>query len=95
MNGAFDLRDYIVKKLGIKHGETTTDGMFTLEEVECLNACDRATVMQVGDQYYGPLNEQKIDDLLEKLRNTEESTVVQYADSVVGVHIRKDEVAKN
>lgn len=95
VNGAFDLRDYIVKKLGIKHGETTTDGMFTLEEVECLNACDRATVMQVGDQYYGPLNEQKIDDLLEKLRNTEESTVVQYADSVVGVHIRKDEVAKN
>ena len=91
VNGTWELRDYLVSKLGIRHGETTEDGMFTLEEVECLNACDRAPVMQVGDQYYGPLDTAQIDALLEKLRNTEESTVVQYSDEVVNVHLRKEE----
>lgn len=91
VNGAWDLRDYIKRKLGVGHGETTEDGMFTFEEVECLNACDRATVMQVGDQYYGPLTEKSIDELIEKLRNTPESTVVQYARTVVNVHLRQEE----
>ena len=87
LNGAFNLRDYIVKKLGVGHGETTEDGMFTFEEVECLNACDRAVVMQVGDQYYGPLDEKSVDELLEKLRQTPDSTVVQYSDAVVKVQL--------
>lgn len=91
VNGTWDLRDYIKRKLGVGHGETTEDGMFTFEEVECLNACDRAPVMQVGDQYYGPMDTKQIDDLIEKLRNTEESTVVQYARSVVNVHLRAEE----
>lgn len=91
VNGVWDLRDYIVRKLGIRHGETTEDGMFTFEEVECLNACDRAPVMQVGDQYYGPLDEKKMDALIEKLRNTKESTVVQYANTVATVHLRDGE----
>lgn len=95
VNDAWTLRDYLVKKLGIRHGETTPDGMFTLEEVECLNACDRAPVMQVGDQYYGPLDTAKIDALLEKLRNTEESTVVQYANEVVKCHLRREERPHN
>jgi len=91
--GAFDLRDYLVKKLGIRHGETTEDGIFTLEEVECLNACDRAVVMQVGDAYYGPLDEAKTEALLEQLRNTEDSTVVQYAATVVKSQLRDVERA--
>jgi len=91
VNGTWDLRDYIKRKLGVGHGETTADGIFTFEEVECLNACDRAPVMQVGDQYYGPVTEKHIDELIEKLRNTEESTVVQYANTVVNVHLRKEE----
>lgn len=91
VNGTWDLRDYIKRKLGIGHGETTADGTFTFEEVECLNACDRAPVMQVGDQYYGPMDERQIDDLIEQLRQTPESTVVQYARSVVNVQLRKEE----
>lgn len=94
VNGAWDLRDYIKQKLGIGHGETTPDGMFTFEEVECLNACDRATVMQVGDAYYGPLDEKQVDDLIEKLRNTPDSTVVQYARTVVNVQLREEERPK-
>jgi len=91
INGTWNLRDRIVEKLGIRHGETTSDGMFTFEEVECLNACDRAPCMQVGSQYYGPLTEESLDDLIETLRNTEESTVVQYANDVVQVQLRKGE----
>lgn len=88
VNGAWDLRDRIVEKLGIRHGETTPDGMFTLEEVECLNACDRAPCAQVGSEYFGPLTNESLDALIEKLRNTKESTVVQYANDVVKVQLR-------
>ncbi len=95
VNDAWTLRDHLVKKLGIRHGETTPDGMFTLEEVECLNACDRAPVMQVGDQYHGPLDIAGLDALIEKLRNTDESTVVQYANEVVKVQLRREERPHN
>lgn len=95
VNDCWSLRDYIVRKLGIHHGETTEDGIFTFEEVECLNACDRAPVMQVGDKYYGPLNEEKMDALIEELRNTPESTVVQYSNEVVQVQLRKEERASH
>jgi NADH:ubiquinone oxidoreductase subunit E len=87
VNDAWNLRDHIRKTLGISHGETTPDGMFTFEEVECLNACDRAPVMQVGDQYHGPLTVESLDSLLDQLRRTEASTVVQYANTVVNVHL--------
>lgn len=90
-NGAFRIRDYVSKKLGIGNMETTADGMFMLEEVECLNACDRAPVLQVGDRYHGPVNEQYIDNLLEELRNSEESTVIKMADQIVQVQLRSDE----
>jgi NADH-quinone oxidoreductase E subunit len=90
-NGAFRVRDYVTQKLGIRHGETTSDGMFMLEEVECLNACDRAPVVQIGDQYHGPVNEKYIDDLLEKLRTSEESTVVKMADQIVQCQLKADE----
>lgn len=86
--GSYRLRDYIKSKLGISHGETTEDGLFTMEEVECLDACDRAPLMQVGDQYYGPLDEAKLDALIDQLRNTEGSTVVKMADEIVQVHLR-------
>ena len=86
-NSAYRMRDYITKKLGIKHGETTPDGEFMLEEVECLNACDRAPVIQVGDQYHGPVDEAYIDRLLENLRSSSEDTVVRMADQIVQVQL--------
>lgn len=90
-NGAFRVRDYITAKLGVRHGETTEDGMFMLEEVECLNACDRAPVLQVGDAYYGPVDEKSVDALLDKLRNSEESTVLKMADQIVQCHLMQSE----
>ena len=92
INGAFPLRDYIKQKLGVGHGETTADGVFTFEEVECLDACDRAPVMQVGDQYYGPVDKAYVDKLIDDLRANPESTVVQLADAIVQVQLRTGEV---
>lgn len=91
--GAYRLRDYIRAKLGIGHGETTPDGMFTVEEVECLDACDRAPVMQVGDQYLGPVDDAVFDKLIEDLRQMPGSTVVKLADEIVKCHLREGEVS--
>lgn len=87
--GTYQLRDLIKQKLGISHGETTPDGLFTYEEVECLDACDRAPVIQVGDQYHGPVDEAYLDKLIEDLRAMEGSTVVKMADTIVKVHLRE------
>jgi NADH-quinone oxidoreductase subunit E len=67
--GAERLIDMLEKKLGIKDGETTPDGRFTLKAVECLGACGYGPVIQVGDTYYEHLDEQKIEALLLNLNN--------------------------
>jgi NADH-quinone oxidoreductase subunit E len=65
--GAEHLVAHIARKLGIAVGETTEDGKFTLLEVECLGSCGTAPMMQVDDQYYENLTEDKIDRILEEL----------------------------
>lgn len=85
--GAYKLGDYLRAKLGIEYGETTADGMFTIEEVECLDACDQAPLVQVGDQYYGPLDEASVDRLLDELRSTTEPTTRRLADAIIGCHV--------
>lgn len=85
--GGYEIWDYLKAKLGVGHGETTADGMFTLEEVECLDACDRAPVLQVGDQYIGPIDTAGIDRLLDQLRAAPDSTVTKLADEIVQVHL--------
>lgn len=87
VNGVYRLLELVERKLGIRPGETTSDGMFTLEEVECLNACDRAVVMQVGDTYYGPVDETVLDKIISDLRAKPESTVIEMADEIVKVHL--------
>jgi len=54
-------------KLGIKLGETTPDGLFTLKEVECLGACTNAPVMQINDDYYENLTPENVASILEDL----------------------------
>lgn len=88
MCGAYRIGDYLQEKLGIGYGETTEDGLFTLHEVECLNACDRAPLLQVGDQYYGPMDHSSVDKLLDQLRADDGSTVVRLADEIVKAHLK-------
>ena len=59
LNGSDDIIDYISEKLGIKPGETTNDGLFTLKTVECLGACGYAPMMQLGKTYREHLTKEK------------------------------------
>jgi NADH-quinone oxidoreductase subunit E len=70
LNGAEDVIDYLQNKLGIKVGETTADGMFTIKTVECLASCGTAPMMQVGMHYHENLNNDKIDGLLTEFSNS-------------------------
>lgn len=63
--GSEDIKQTIEKHLGIKSGETTKDGMFTLLEVECLGACANAPMVQLNDDYYECLTPKSIIELLE------------------------------
>ena len=70
LNGSDDIINYIYDKLGIKPGETTSDGMFTLKTVECLGACGYAPMMQLGKNYREHLTKEKVDAIIEECRNT-------------------------
>ena len=68
LRGCAGILEHLEKRLGIRPGQTTPDGRFSLVEVECLGACDTAPMMQVNDQDHGHLDRQKVDALLESLR---------------------------
>lgn len=73
LRGADDIVAYLENKLGIKDGETTPDGMFTLRTVECLASCGTAPMMQVGDHYMENLSCEKVDQILEELQNAHQN----------------------
>jgi NADH-quinone oxidoreductase subunit E len=66
LNGSDDIIEYIKNKLGIKVGETTADGLFTLKTVECLGACGYAPMMQLGKHYREHLTKEKIDAIIDE-----------------------------
>jgi NADH-quinone oxidoreductase E subunit len=67
VGGAEPVIDYIKRKLDIGEDGHSSDGLFTLEIVQCLAACDMAPVIKVNDELYGNVSFEKIDDLLEML----------------------------
>jgi len=67
LRGSERILDYLQKRLGIRPGETTPDGRFTLSTVECLAACGTAPVICVGDTYHESMTPEKIDALLASL----------------------------
>lgn len=67
--GAYDMLHYLEGKLGIKAGETTDDGMFSIQSVECLGACGYAPMMQItNDVYVNHLTEDKADMVIDSLK---------------------------
>jgi len=54
--------------LGINIGETTKDGLFTLEFTSCLGVCGNAPVMMINDDVYGDLTEEKVEEIIERIR---------------------------
>jgi NADH-quinone oxidoreductase subunit E len=69
LNGSESIIDYIYEKLGIRPGETTADGLFTLKTVECLGACGYAPMLQLGEHYREHLTKEKIDALIESCKS--------------------------
>jgi len=70
LNGSDDIVQYIYDRLGIKPGETTADGLFTLKTVECLGACGYAPMMQLGKHYREHLTKEKIDAIILECGNS-------------------------
>jgi NADH-quinone oxidoreductase subunit E len=68
MNGAENILAHVERKLGIKPGQTTPDGRYTLSVVECLGSCGTAPMMMVNDGYHENLTLTKLDELLQGLK---------------------------
>jgi NADH-quinone oxidoreductase subunit E len=68
LRGADDLFDHCKKTLGIGHKGTTADGVFSLEEVECIGACSWAPAVQVNYDFHENLTPDKMDKVLESYR---------------------------
>lgn len=68
IRGSVSLRDSIQRLLGLSDGETTPDGLFSLELVNCLGSCALAPVMVVDDTYYGKVTMDKLAQILDSYR---------------------------
>lgn len=67
LRGAEELLEHLRRRLGIREGETTPDGRFTLSAVECLGSCGTAPVVQINDDYHEGLSPEGIDRVIEGL----------------------------
>ena len=68
LRGGEEILSHCQERLGVGHKQTTADGLFSLEEVECLGACCGAPAMQVNYDFYENLTPEKIDHLIEDLK---------------------------
>lgn len=66
--GGEAILQHLVDTLGIRPGETTGDGLFTLKTVECLGSCGTSPVMQINTEFYEQLTPSKVDQIIEKHR---------------------------
>lgn len=73
VNGADRIAEAITEELGIKDGETTEDGLFTLNIVACLGCCSLAPVMMINETTYGSLTPDKVKQILRDLRKEAEA----------------------
>lgn len=68
LSGSDKIISHIKNRLGVKEGETTEDGLFTLKPAECLGACGYAPMMQLGKHFKEHLTTEKVDAILDELR---------------------------
>jgi NADH-quinone oxidoreductase subunit E len=73
LRGGYELLDHCKHKLGIDHKETTKDGVFSLEEVECIGVCCWAPAVQINYDFHENLTPEKVDVLFKMYRNQNES----------------------
>ena len=68
LRGGDELFEHCENKFGVKHKGTTADGMFSLEEVECIGACSWAPAVQVNYDFHENLTTEKLDNVLDEYR---------------------------
>jgi NADH-quinone oxidoreductase subunit E len=68
LRGGYEILDHCKAKLGIGHKQVTPDGVFSLEEVECIGACCWAPAMQVNYDFHDNLTTIKVDEIIETYR---------------------------
>jgi NADH-quinone oxidoreductase E subunit len=68
LRGCDDLLAHLEARLGVRRGQTTPDGQFTLQAVECLAACGMAPVLQVNDEFVENVTQDGADELIARLR---------------------------
>ena len=73
VKGSLDLLEILQQELGIKAGQTTRDGAFSLETVACLGACSIAPVMTVNGEFYGHLDKKAVRETLGRFKAEEGS----------------------
>jgi NADH-quinone oxidoreductase subunit E len=73
LRGADQFVEHVCRKLGVRPGQTTDDGLFTVETVMCIAACDRAPVAQINLEYHENLDPDKFDEILEQAKNGEKA----------------------
>lgn len=69
MDGYASLQDHLMRRLAIRMGETTADGLFTLLPVCCIGYCDRAPAILINKKVYGELTPEKLDGIIARLRD--------------------------
>ncbi|MEO6882816.1 MAG: NADH-quinone oxidoreductase subunit NuoE [Bacteroidia bacterium] len=84
--GAEDIVRHIEKKLQVKVGETTKDGMFTLKTVECLASCGTAPIMQIGEKYHENLTCESVDTILNDYKNNTKESISHWAKEKIKAH---------
>ena len=85
LRGANDVVAHIEKRLGIKDGETTSDGKFTLKTVECLGSCGTAPMLQIGEHFHENLTLENVYELINKYK-----TETKYSAYLDGTTFRKN-----
>lgn len=76
VNGSEAIEEAIIEELGIKEGETTEDGIFTLINVACLGCCSLSPVMMINDETYGKLTTQSTKKILAEIRAKEQEVAI-------------------
>jgi len=93
LRGSDGIMKAIEEELGIHHGETTSDKIFTFTEVECLGACANAPMVQINDDYYEDLTPETTKSLLVALREAAEKTGMGGMAAGLAGESGKDEVS--
>jgi len=68
LRGAYDIWEAVKTKTGLKNGETSADGLFSLEEVECMGSCGTAPMIAVNEDFHENLTKETALELIDSLK---------------------------